>query len=574
MGDIIRMPQKLREKIAAGEVITAPVSVVKELIENSIDAGADEIRVYIEGGGKRLIRVVDNGKGMDADDLRMCAQRFTTSKMHNEGELETVRTLGFRGEALASIATVSELSIQSIKEGAREGFIANYDDGGIAGELEGSSITKGTIIEVRNLFGKFPVRLKFLKSDDVEGGKIVNLVMEYSLSSHNIAFQLYKDSKVVFNSPKGSPENKIFQAFGREIAENVIGIEHEADGISVRGFISKVGYARKTRDYQLVFINGRLVKNRGVIDAVERGYTNKIFLGRHPIAILYITLDPSLIDVNIHPTKQEIKFKNEYVVEDVVMNAVQKGISQSSHAISVEADGKMRIAAHVYEQDKGKQMVLSVDAGKETQKAKQMHISQSPRSELLDIEILGQVNRTYIIGYDRNSLVLVDQHAAQERVFYERFLAQLAGKSLSVNELIKPYVFLVNDKEEKVIERHTRVLERYGFQIEQASRKEYALSTVPAVFGKAGLPEMVRDVIDELGVIGESATIDDEIDQKIATRACRKAIKGGDILSINEMKSLLNALAGCKNPYTCPHGRPTILRMSWGDLEKKFKRTD
>ncbi len=593
MGEIFEMPQRLREKIAAGEVITAPVSVVKELIENSMDAGADEIKAYFENGGKRLIRIMDNGKGMEREDLEICGKRFTTSKIHNERELEEIHTLGFRGEALASITTVSELTIQTRRAGTAKGYASEFHDDGRAIEIRESPITKGTIVEVRNLFGKFPVRLKFLKSDEIEASKITSLVTKYSLANPEMAFQLYKDGKEIFNSPKVDGQGKIFHAFGQEIAENVVKLDYESNGVAVSGYISKVGYSRKTRDYQVIFINGRLVKSSAITDAVEKGYADKIFLGRHPIAVLHITLDPEMIDVNIHPSKEEIKFKSEYAIVDTVINAVQKCIAQSSHAIEVEAGGKMARPAHKYEIDRGIQKALTDDmdelAEMITPKAKGQQDSQKlvqktlgdktkttvPGDEFLHVNVMGQLNRTYILGYDDRSLILIDQHAAQERVFYERFTKQLKNKAIVVNRLLKPFVFSANREEEKFIEQNKGAFERYGFFVEQFSRGEYALTAIPALFGRAYDAGVIKDIIDELHEnIDSGTTVSDELDHKIATKACRKAIKGGDILSIPEMKSLLTTLAECRNPYTCPHGRPTMLRMSWGDLEKKFKRSD
>ena len=578
MGEIYEMPRQLREKIAAGEVITAPVSVVKELIENSIDAGADEVKVYIEKGGKRLIRVIDNGKGMDRDDLAICAARFTTSKIHYENDLERISTLGFRGEALASIAAVSELRIQSRKRGTEKGYAAEYDDKGDSIEIRESPITAGTDVEVRNLFEKFPVRKKFLKSDDVEASKIISLVTKYSLVNNGISFYLYEDGKEVFCSPKADYVSKILQVFGREIAENVLPVEHSTGDISVNGYISKMGYSRKTRDYQVVFVNGRLVKSNVITDAIEKGFKDKIFLDRYPVAVLHITLSPQSIDVNIHPSKDEIKFKNEYAVADAVVNAVQEAVSMSSNAIQVEAGGRMLTPAHRYEKDKGVQALLTEDderAIKYNNKKPAAEIKKRPGEEFLRINVLGQLNRTYIIGYDELSLVLIDQHAAQERVFYERFTQQLHDKAVSSNQLIKPFVFSVNKDEEKVIEQYKGTLERYGFRVEPFGRGEYALTAAPALFGKVYDATVIKDIIDELGSgANYGGTINEELDHKIATKACRKAIKGGDILSTAEMKGLLASLSTCTNPYTCPHGRPTLLRMSWGDLEKKFKRTD
>ncbi|MEM3364081.1 MAG: DNA mismatch repair endonuclease MutL [Candidatus Micrarchaeia archaeon] len=577
MGEIIEMPQALREKIAAGEVITSPYSVVKELIENSIDAGADDIKVYIEKGGKRLVRVIDNGKGMDRNDLEICSRRFTTSKVHSIQDLERIGTLGFRGEALASIAAVSVLSVQSIKNGANIGYAAEFGDDGIPTKIQESPIVRGTIVEVRNLFSRFPVRLNFLKSDEAEASKIMSLVTKYSLASPNIAFTLYKDGTEVFRSPQCDELGKVFHAFGQETAENVIRVEHHNENIRISGYVSKIGYSRKTREYQVIFINGRLVKSSTITSAVERGYSDKIFLGRYPVAILHIRLSPEMIDVNIHPSKEEVKFKNEHFIEDMIINAIQKSLQGSSQTIIASADGKMSRPAHAYATEKGLQTVLT-DTVTNTHKSGHSEEKKSitqPGEEFLYIRALGQLNKTYIIGYDNDGLVLIDQHAAQERVFYEKFTQQLKENAVAVNKLLKPFLFTVGHDDEKIIEQNKNLLERYGFFVEMAGRSEYALISIPALFGKAFDAEVIRDVLDELRENANGpVTIDETLDHRIATRACRKAIKGGDELTIPEMNALLAALARCRNPYTCPHGRPTTIRMSWGDIEKKFKRSE
>ncbi|MCX8200280.1 MAG: DNA mismatch repair endonuclease MutL [Candidatus Micrarchaeota archaeon] len=577
MGEIFEMPQRLREKIAAGEVITAPHSVVKELIENSIDAGADEIKVYIEKGGKRLVRVVDNGRGIARDDLEVCGKRFTTSKIRSEEELERISTLGFRGEALASICAVSELSIQSRRKGAAKGYVAEFSDDGSPASIRESPIAKGTIVEVRNLFSRFPVRLKFLKSDDAEAEKIASLVTRYSLVSKSISFALYKDGEEVLNSPKSDNIGKVLYAFGREIAENVIRVEHCTDSARVAGYVSKVGYSRKTRDYQVIFINGRMVKSRAITSAIESAYSDKIFLGRYPVAILNILIDPEMIDVNIHPTKEEVKLRNEHTIAEAVTNAIRKAILENSHSIQASVEGRMSKAAHTYPVEKGRQETLAdVTADTAQKHAKAVKDMQAAAgSEFLRMRVLGQLNKTYIIAHDSTGIILIDQHAAQERVFYEKFTAQLRENAVGVNRLLKPFVFQTTRDEEKLIEQNRGVLERYGLFVEMAGRGEYALTSVPALFGKAFDPMVVKDIIDELRDYANSpASITEELDNKIATRACRKAIKGGDELTIPQINELLAALAKCRNPYTCPHGRPTTIRMSWGDIERKFKRSE
>ncbi len=558
---IIAIPEKVRDKIAAGEVITSPKSVVKELIENSIDAGAEEIKVHIDKGGKLLIRVADNGRGMSKDDLELCAKRHTTSKLKVEDDLLRINTLGFRGEALASISAVSDLIVQS------NGYKAVFDSQGNPIQISKSDINRGTVVEIRNLLSKLPARLKFMKSDDAEFQSILALITRYSLASQNIHFMLYKDGNLAFNSPKTTLVNKIYHAFGKEIARNVVETKHSAGGVAILGFISKPGYTRKTRDYQVLFVNGRLVKNNLVSKSVEEGYADKLFLERNPVFVLYINIDPKMIDVNVHPSKEEILFRNEHSVKECIINAIRDSIITKDNFVSVDADAKLAKSAHAYPIEKGVQLDFSditvkpvckkINAGHET-------------SKFNNILLLGQVNKTYLVGYDNSGIVLIDQHAAQERILYEKFMDQLSKNAVSKNELIKPFIIAVSAEQDELISKHANLLERYGFDIERFGKFEYAVVSVPAVFGKASNPKVIIDIIDEIKTYGKHDI--DRMDSVVATKACRAAVKGGDILSHAEMKSIIENLKLCRNPYTCPHGRPTVVRMSWGDLERKFKR--
>lgn len=562
---IREIPPQIRDKIAAGEVINSPQSVVKELIENSIDAGADEITVRIFKGGKQLIQVSDNGYGMSKDDLKSCAKRYTTSKLHDESDLENINTLGFRGEALASMAAVSELIVRT------NGYEAVFNAEGNAEDIRASNVQKGTVIEIHNLFGRFPARFKFMKSDDAEFQKILALITRYSLVSENISFRLYKDDKIMFNSPKTSMLNKIFHSFGSDIANNIIPIQHSTETISVKGYVSKPGFSRKTRNTQVLFINGRLVKNDYVSSSIQNAYTDKLFLDRKPVFFIHLSIDPKQIDVNIHPSKEEVMLTNEKDVGDCIQNAVRNGLLNSDSVLSVDTDAKMTKSTHAYKQDKGVQLDFSsITVKRPSPVHSAYHQAQKPQK--ISMEVLGQVNKTYIIGYDNAGVVLVDQHAAQERILYEKYVEQLSNNAVSINKLVKPYIFSVSAEYDDMLSRHLGELRRYGFDVERFGRHEYAVASVPAVFGRPSNPKIILDIVDEINVNARNEK--DRLNSAIATKACRAAVKGGDTLSIAQMRDILHDLNKCRNPYTCPHGRPTIIRMSWGDLEKKFKRVD
>jgi DNA mismatch repair protein MutL len=563
MGNIIKIPQKLKEKIAAGEVITSPFSVVKELIENAIDAGSTDIKIKIESGGKRLIKVTDNGKGMDKEDLELCAKRYTTSKIHTEEEFINVKTLGFRGEALASITVVSELKISS------NGIEMWYDEEGGIIENKPSSLQKGTSIEVRNLFSKFPARLKFLKSDEIEFSKIYDLVQKYSLVYENVSFTLLKEEKVMFNSPIGDMKNKAYYAYGKEIADNLIEIKNE----KIHGLISKASYTRKTSDYQTVFINGRLIKHKTIPKIIEDSYPGKFFLDRSAVVILNLNVEPHEIDVNIHPSKDEIMFKHEKELYDFIRNSVAETLNKTTHEIITDAETNKLEIRKKYEMDKGMQQTFNEYYVENEISEEENKESENEKYFFRGINVLGQANRTYIVGTMEDGLILIDQHAAQERVLYEKFKKKITIQNIERNELIKPLVFTLNDKEIVEFEKIKDKFDSYGFNIEMFGKNQYILRTIPSLFGKNIQPDIIKDVLDDL-LESRKTQIEDSLEDKIARKACRAAIKGGDIVSVPEMRKLLYDLDFCDFPFTCPHGRPTMIKITWRDFEKKFKRED
>ncbi|MCD6549817.1 DNA mismatch repair endonuclease MutL [Candidatus Micrarchaeota archaeon] len=593
MGLIRLLPEDVKEKIAAGEVIERPVSVVKELIENSLDAGSTEIRIYIERGGKRLIRVTDNGRGMDLDDLRKCALRYATSKIGSESDLHRISTLGFRGEALASIAAVGELTVSSRTEVGDHGFEVRYDEHGNPVSERPVSMNRGTSVEVRNLFSRFPARLKFLKSDDTEYGYIFDLVRKYSLVSPEVGFRLFRDGKEVFVSPRGTLLDKINYAFGREVAENVIPLQFDNENIRVTGFVSKVGYTRKTKDYQAVFVNNRLVKSPEIEKAVYTGYGNRLFLNRHPVFVICLNLPSDRLDVNIHPSKRIIKLFKEHVVQRTVSEGVAHSLSQYGSVITDVENGPNTAIRRplptegLSPTEKGLHHPGETDRIGPAHQSRLDGVVQGPSSGadvakhrgFPKLKVLGQVNKTYIVCEGTDGLYLIDQHAAHERINYERYLKELKDGAVSVQTLLIPSLFRPSPKEKEVITSKSDVLRRYGYTVEEYGTNMYALKTVPLVFGKSLPLQLFRDVLDELGRMNSSKplsvsdnSIDEIVDDRIATRSCRASVKAGDPLTLPEMERLIEQLSECSNPFTCPHGRPTIIRMGWRELEKKFKR--
>jgi len=590
LGNIIHLPKELVEKIAAGEVIERPVSVVKELIENSIDANADDIKVFVEHGGKRLIKVIDNGKGMNHDDLMVCVKRHSTSKIKSIDDLFNITSLGFRGEALASISAIADITVASKTSGNSTGVRVEYDENGNPKNDVNVSINDGTVITVRNIFSRFPARLKFMKSEEVEFSHIIHLIRNYSLANPNISFHLYRDGKEVFNSPKSNNLlDKIYYVFGREITENLIPIDAHFGNVKINGYISKIGYTKKTKNYQVVFVNDRYVISKEVIDAVYKGNKNKLFLNRHPVIILKLYLPPEDIDVNIHPSKRKIKFKNENELIGMIEQSVNSSLSKNDLTVTVDAEDSLSKPQKAYKPDKTNQKILPLTpithSEKQMIKPSYSNHSHSPgpfshiKHQIPELKIIGQVNKTYILAENIDGLFIIDQHASQERVNYERFMKQLKNNALSTQKLLSPVIFEANKTEQLAIIKHIRLLKRYGYDIEEYGPNAYRINTIPVIFNNALPIKLFKDVLDEIISFYDEKRdnsiklIEEILDNRIATKSCRASIKAGHEMTITEMRDLLNDLSKCDNPFTCPHGRPTIIRIGWGEMEKKFKRT-
>ena len=575
------LPKPVIEKIAAGEVIERPVSVVKELIENSLDAGATEIKVYVEAGGKRLIRVIDNGSGMSKEDLMMCARRYTTSKISKEDDLTNITTLGFRGEALASITAVADLTISSSSDDSGRGYRAIYDQHGNPTEVKPVGMSRGTDVVVRNLFSRFPARYKFLKGDDLEFSYILDLIKMYSLGEEKVTFKLYRDGREVFLSPKGSLLDKVYYVFGNEIAKNLLPVEADRPDLKVRGFISKIGYTRKTKDYQVVFVNDRLVRSKEVVDAVYAGYGNRLFLNRHPVIVLKIYISPDEIDVNVHPSKRVIKFKNEHTLTRIIRETISDSLTKYDLSVDVSPRDGLSRPVKVYP-TRGEQTQLPLTPLPDIKRSDRLPVQkplpvQNTTEETYRhpgfprLRVVGQVNRTYILAENEEGLYIIDQHASQERVNYEKYLKQLSDSAIITQELLEPVILELNDTESRIVREHLSRLKRYGYTLEEYGVNMWRLLTIPAVFAEATPIHLFKDVLDELSE-SERTSIDERLDERIATKSCRASIKAGHEMTPKEMEDLLDQLSRCKNPFTCPHGRPTLIRIGWGEMEKKFNR--
>ena len=605
MPTIKLLSEDLINKIAAGEVIERPASVVKELIENSLDARATKITVEIKDSGQELIKVTDNGEGMEPEDAETSLVRHATSKIQDDEDLFAIKTLGFRGEALASIAAVSELTLTTKRIEALEGYTLTAE----AGKIIRSGIIgsePGTMIEVRHLFFNTPARKKFLKTDSVELGHIIEVVTRYALINPRVTFRLYHEGHELMNSPGVEDwRSNLASIYGLTLAKKMLEIRHTEAGVDTQGFISAPYDCRNDKSQQQLFVNRRWVRNNDVINAVYDAYHALLFVNKHPILVLNVDLDPATIDVNIHPTKADIKFEQREKVYQAVYAAVKETLQKNNLIPIVDIDEreeqvtlesaepaavstKTGASSH-YAFDSSTQEVFRV------QETVAVNYNDSEVSELYTdstasavlsepelaaealvqqkippLRLLGQIHKTFFVGETPEGLFLIDQHAAHERILYEEFMEQYLHKRVAVQRLLKGIILESTPREKIITLEHKYVLEQMGITLELFGQDAFIVTTVPSVFGRIQPAELVSEVVNKLQ---EGKNKIEEIQEVIITRmACRAAVMAGDMVTIPQMEEFLKQLNGTKAPYTCPHGRPTMFKITVDELERKFRR--
>ena len=624
------------DKIAAGEVVERPSSVVKELVENAIDAGATSLSVEIKDGGIELIRVTDNGCGMEKDQLRTAFLRHATSKIEKSEDLTHLSSLGFRGEALSSIAAVSKVEVITKTPGSLTGTRICME-GPKEVVFEEIGAPDGTTFLMRNLFYNTPVRRKFLKQPATEGSYIADLMEHLALSRPDISFKLVVNGQMKFHtSGNGDLREVIYRIYGRDVANALIPIKWEQEGIKVEGFLGKPVQVRSTRNYEIYFINGRFIKSNVIARAIEEGYKEYLMQHKFPFCVLHISMDSSKVDVNVHPTKMDIRFTNPMGFSAYLCGAVKytlkhhEMIPQASLASEKEQraerkeEEKAKAAERVPEpfevnrRNEVQQVVKCVreetsyttrtDSGSEIvrnpvwERIKGVEKSETERLEaeikeadqteigepqteqlslfenkVLSVEnrphfrIVGQVFETYWLVEFQDKLLMIDQHAAHEKVNYERLMKQYREKNVISQGLMPPIIISMTAQEEMVLLENKEVFESLGFEIEAFGGNEYALRSVPVDLYGCGEKEMFLEVLDQLAEGGNYGGIR-VVEEKIASMSCKAAVKGNNLLRQEEAEALIDELLTLENPYNCPHGRPTIVEMTKTEMERKFKR--
>ena len=599
MGQKVRiLPEQLANKIAAGEVVERPASVVKELVENSIDAFATEIIVEIEEGGRRLIKVTDNGCGMSRDDALMSLERHATSKISSDSDLFCLETLGFRGEAIPSIASVSRFSISSRERESVEG-VEIYAEGGSIRDVKACGMAAGTSISVRNLFYNTPARLKFMKSRETETGHVGEVLNRLALSRPDIRFLASFDGKVAIRFLAGEMESRAKEVMGAALAKELYPFESEKGPVSLKGLLGSPSVSRSTASSIYTFINGRYIRDRVVQHSLMQAYRNVIERGRYPVLALFITIPSEDVDVNVHPTKHEVRFREQSTVHSAIHSAVEEVLrdapwvrQQADRSLFSQAAARPR-SESLSRVDEVKEALLRYSS--QPHFAPAYHTSLPSRSDSVNsfaapdtlpdepkvisqqgyfssLNIIGQFSSSYIICQDDNDLVLIDQHAAHERVVFEELRNNFAKGRIEGQKLLFPETFELSPSESAVIREHRETLGRLAFDLEHFGGSTWLLSGIPLVLSGQGYLRALRDIIEELGGVGSTTVINEKAEEMLSTVACHSVVRGEWHLSKAEILNLFREMDRTDFAGNCPHGRPAVAKITRREIEKLFRR--
>jgi DNA mismatch repair protein MutL len=589
------LPENLANQIAAGEVVERPASVVKELVENSLDAGADEIFVEIEKGGKALVKVTDNGHGMRKDDAFLCLERHATSKVRNAEDLFALHTMGFRGEALPAIASVSRLRLTTRSVEDDSGWQI-YAEGGTIRQADAIGAAPGTIVEVRNLFFNTPGRRKFLRKEETEFGHIADVVSRLALSRPDVHFRLMHNSRNILEAYRHNRlEERAAALLGRNLAGNLLAVDAESgNGEMLVGLLGAPGVSRSSTGQIYTYVNGRFVRDRVVQHAILEAYRSLLEKRRYPIAVLFIDMPPEMVDVNVHPTKHEVRFRNQQQVHDFIVAALRDRLQRISTGLAPlselssdpPAENRLPTAgsvSRIYQERiqeslaafNDKVAVAPTVSAVSTVKGEISGWSRT-REETSPVpdgwRLIGQYLNSYLLCQADEELVLVDQHAAHERIGFERLRHQFANDGVESQNLMFPVVIELEHREAAVLTEQLDDFKRYGFEVDAFGGRSFTVKAVPALVGDVDAERLVRDLAAELNEIGRAGQLNDEIERVLSVIACHSMVRANQALSQAEMQQLLNDLAGIDFGSCCPHGRPIMHRLSKQQIEKLFHR--
>ena len=579
MKPILSLPEDLRNKISAGEVIERPASVVKELLENSIDAGATEITVVVEKGGHQLIQVRDNGHGITADGLAQAFLRYTTSKISKVDDLFKIRTLGFRGEALASIASVSEINVSSsVDESA--GYQMDLVNG-VTDAIKAAPPIGGTEITVRNLFYNTPARKKFLKSATTEFRQIVKMLRRFGLEFPEVSFQLMHNDKTILNLTPENLEERIIALTDPSYRDQLLPVNMIKGDYNISGFVGTLNLVRGRPGEQYLFVNRRFIQNRLLNSAVYAAYESLVKRGEYPFSLLNLVLPPDQLDVNVHPRKIEVRFTDEWRIYHVVKSAVREALASILATIPSFEQHVGQMVTFGKEIDPNQRQeplwftpAKQSESGADLQRAKE-YVSnladQKEEANAIEGSIMWQVHDKYIISQINSGLVIIDQHVAHERVLFEDALLAFDSTPLSAQTLLFSEILEFSTDEYSVLLDILPYLEKLGFRMKENGQNKILLEAIPSDMGWGNENSVIRDIIDHYVANREKSS--SYVENLAASFACHAAVKAGDSLTIEEMQVLVNRLFATKHPYYCPHGRPIIVQLSLEELDQRFERT-
>lgn len=570
------LSEKVANQIAAGEVINRPASCVKEMLENSLDSGAENISITIQNAGKKLIEIKDDGSGMDAEDLELAFLRHATSKIAAIEDLNYIETMGFRGEALASIASVARVEAISKTAGEDAGNCLIID-GGKTVKKEKKAANTGTTIRVRDLFYNTPARLKFLKSDYTEVTHIIDVVTAIGLSLEGVSIRLTVDGKETLFFPKEARQDERLRIiYGNETFDALLPLNRYTDSVKIFGFIAKPSAARNNRTGQYIFVNKRHIASKRLNYAIYDGYGTLLMKGMYPVALIFVDINPSLVDVNVHPAKAEVKFKEDFAVYNAVKTAVEQALLGAELSIRAEGAGgaaqaRQAVEASVNEFFVNEPHALFTPAAFGVKKDSAPFAVKSEKRSSLYIKALGQVHKTYIVGEDETNLVIIDQHAAHEKVLYEKIIKDVQTGKTRIQEMLIPEVLEVTPSEKVLIENNTEIFAKMGFDIAQFGEREFKISAHPVIIREKACAPFIREIISLLSEKGKAGK-EEVLRDVAAMTACRAALKAGDELNNAEIEALLTEYFEIDAPYSCPHGRPPIVKIAFEEIERMFKR--
>jgi DNA mismatch repair protein MutL len=593
------LSQRLSNQIAAGEVVERPASVVKELLENSLDAGADRIDIELEKGGIKLIRIRDNGVGVEKEDLPLALNRHATSKIKELDDLEKVVSLGFRGEALASISSVSRLAMISRTADASEAWKVETEGRDMDAKLSPAAHSPGTNVEVRDLFFNTPARRKFLRTEQTEYKRIDEIIKRMALSRFDVSFNVQHNQRAVHRYESADSESEIIrrvsQICGSAFMDNTVSIDMEANGVRLWGWVSLPTFSRSQADLQHFYVNGRAIRDKLVSHAIKQAYRDVLYHGRHPAFVLYLELDPTLVDVNVHPTKHEVRFRDGRLVHDFLFSALHRSLADVRPADSLDpalSSDAIAESPDVYRQSPMRysgsgggshsNMLSRKDIQSQLQAFSEFNTPASgtqpsfQNDEDEEIPPLGyavaQLHGIYILAQNAYGLVVVDMHAAHERITYEYMKAAMSDDGIKTQPLLVPVALAVSEGEADCAEEHQQTLELLGLSLERIGPESISIRQVPVILKSADVEQLVRDVLSDFLEHGSSDRIESHRDEILSTMACHGSVRANRQLTIPEMNALLRDMERTERSGQCNHGRPTWTQMSLSELDKLFLR--